>query len=191
MVVVLGRATSDFECCCQGIVSRWSNIDLCFRIREYLVPFSVFDVCLHLGLGVVGEEVNFEHCAPGVVNKLFHDNDITVNNILAKLRDITVNREENVDDFCRLYILLAFCTFYFPRSSRTITTVPFACLDNLDNLYIYNWGAVVYGFLVQSLNRASELYNHQKNNVAMQVSGCVTLLQVIKIVLVYICLHIV
>jgi len=149
------------------LVSRWSSIDLCFWVREYLVPFSVFDVCLYLGLGVVGEEVNFEHCAPDVVNKLFHDNDITVNTILAKLRDITVNREENVDDFCRLYIFLAFCTFYFPHSSRTITTIPFACLDE------YNWGAAVYGFLVQSLNRASELYNHQKNNVAMQVSGCV------------------
>ena len=122
------------------LVSRWSSIDHCLRIKEYLVPFFVFDVCLYLGLGVVGEEVNFEHCAPGVVNKLFQDNDIIVNTILAKLRDITVNREENVADFCRLYLLLAFCTFYFPCSSRTITTVPFACLDNLDNLYIYNWG---------------------------------------------------
>jgi len=37
------------------LVSRWSNIDLCFRIRVYLVPFSVFDECLYLGLGVVGE----------------------------------------------------------------------------------------------------------------------------------------
>ena len=181
------------------LVSRWSSIDLCFRIREYLVPFSVFYVCLYLGLGVVGEEVNFEHYAPGVVKKLFQDNDITVNTILAKLRDITVNREENVDDFCRLYILLAFCTFYFPRSSRTITIVLFFYLDNLDNLYIYNWGTAIYGFLVQSLNRASEMYNHQKNNAAMQVSGCVALLQVSKIFLtydigscgLYVCLHIV
>ena len=156
-------------------------------------------VAMNLGFGVVGEEVNFEHYAPGMVNKLFQDNDITVNSILGKLRDITINREENVDDFCRLYILLSFCNFYFPRSSRIITTIPFACLDNLDNLYIYNWGAAVHGFLVQSLNRASELYNHQKNNVAMQVSGCVALLQVSKIVLTYdigscgpyVCLHIV
>ena len=34
-----------------------------------------------------------------MVNKLFQDNDITVNSILGKLRDIIVNREENVDDF--------------------------------------------------------------------------------------------
>ena len=51
------------------LVSRWSSIDLCFQIREYLVSFFVFEVCLYLGLGVVGEEVNFEHCAPGMINK--------------------------------------------------------------------------------------------------------------------------
>jgi len=88
----------------------------------------------------VGEEVNLEDGVPGLVNQLFEDNDISVSIIVAKLNDNTLNREENVDDYYRLYILLAFATFYFPRSYRIISTFPFVCLDNLQNLHIYNWG---------------------------------------------------
>jgi len=74
--------------------SRWSSLYLCFRVRKYLVPFSVLDVCIFLGLGVVGEEVNFEDCVPSLVNQLFEHNNITVNMIIAKLSDNTINREE-------------------------------------------------------------------------------------------------
>jgi len=62
-------------------------------------------VCVFLGLWIVEEEVNFEVRVPGLVNHLFEDNDITVNMIVVKLSDITINMEENVDDFCKLYIL--------------------------------------------------------------------------------------
>jgi len=43
---------------------------------------------------------------------------------------------------------------------------------------MYNWGAAVHKFLIQSLNRAAVLYNQQQNTVAVNLSGCVVVLQV-------------
>jgi len=40
------------------LVRRWSAEDQCFRIRQHLVPFSTFDVCISLGLGISG--IKFE-----------------------------------------------------------------------------------------------------------------------------------
>jgi len=103
--------------------------------------------------------------------------------ILAKLLGSGVNNDENVEDFCRLYIFLALATFYFSRSSRNNSTIYFHLLENVQNLNMYNWGAVVHSFLVQSLNRAALLYNQQHNTVAIQLLGCVVVLQVSIIVL--------
>jgi len=40
---------------------------------------------------------------------------------------------------------------------------------------MYNWRTIIYSLLVKSLNRASQLYNHQNNTVAMEVSDVVVL----------------
>jgi len=98
--------------------------------------------------------------------------------VLAKLRDPDVNKDENVEDFCRLYIILALGTFYFPRSSITINALLFHLLQNVHNLNMFNWGAAVHNFLIQSLNRAAVLYNQQHNTIAVNLSGCVVVLQV-------------
>ena len=98
--------------------------------------------------------------------------------MLAKLRDPDVNKDENVEDFCRMYIILALGTFYFPRSSITINALSFHLLQNVHNLNMYNWGAVVHNFLIQSLNRVAVLYNQQQNRLVVNFSGCVVVLQV-------------
>ena len=108
------------------LVSRWSADNKSFRIREHLVPFNIFDVCVVLGLSVRGQDVSFDSCTAGLVNNLFDNEDITIEKIVLKLQE-----EDNVDNYCRLYILLLFSVFYFPRTSRTVTTFPFSLLDNL------------------------------------------------------------
>jgi len=80
-----------------------------------------------LGLRVTGQEVTLEDGGASFVKQLFHGTDIATNLNLAKLRDSDINNDENVEDFCRLYVLLALATFYFPRSSRNISTIPFIC----------------------------------------------------------------
>jgi len=121
-----------------------------FSIREHLVPFNLFDVCVVLGLAVRGEEVCFDTCTPGLVNNLFGGEEITIEKIVVKLRE-----EDNVHNYCKLYILLVFTVFYFSRTSRTVSTFPFSLLDNLESLHLWNWGEVVHSLLVKSLDRAS------------------------------------
>jgi len=141
------------------LISRWCIADQSFRFREFLVPFSPFDVCITLGLRVTGKEVTLEYGGAPFMNSLFNGSEITINLVLAKLRDPDVNKDENVEDICRLYIILALGTFYFPRYSITIKALPFHLLQNVHNLNMYNWGAAVHNFFIQSLNRAAVLYN--------------------------------
>ena len=112
-----------------------------------------------MGLGVTGEEVTLEYGDAAFMNRLFNGSEMTTNLVLVKLRDSDVKKDENVKDFCRLYIILVLGMFYFPRSSITINAFPFHLLQNVHNLNMYNWRAAVHNFLIQSLNRASVLYN--------------------------------
>ena len=128
------------------LISRWCIAEQSFRIREFLVPFSPFDVCITLGLRLTGQEVSLEYSDAPFMNRLFNGSEITINMVLAKLGDPNVNKDENVEDFCRLYIILALGTFYFPRASITINAFPFNLLQNVHNLNMYNWGAAVHKF---------------------------------------------
>jgi len=58
----------------QQMVRQWNSCEQCFRICQRLVPFGVVDVCMSLGLSVVGEEVKFDAYGCGcVVNGEVHD----------------------------------------------------------------------------------------------------------------------
>jgi len=120
------------------LISRWCIVEQSFRIRKFLVPFSPFDVCITLGLRVTGQEVTLEYGDAPFMNRLFNGSEITINIVLAKLRDPDVNKDENVEDFYRLYIILALGMFYFPWSSININAFPFHLLQNVYNLYMYN-----------------------------------------------------
>jgi len=153
------------------LVSKWSVENKSFRISE--VPFNLFDVCVVLGLAVRGQQVYFDSCTPGLVNNLFGEEEITIEKIVLKLQE-----EDNVDIYCRLYILLIFSVFYFPHTSGIVTTFPFGLLDNLQSLKLWNWGEVAHSLLVKSLDRASIQFRQQKNNDNQHLAGCVAVLQV-------------
>jgi len=155
------------------LVSRWSVEHRSFRIREHLVPFNFFDVCVVLGFSVRGEKVCFDSCTNRLVNNLFGNEDITIEKIVLKLEE-----EDNVDNYYRLYILLLFSVFYFPRTSRTVSTFPFTLLDNLQSLHMWNWCEAVHSLLVRSLDRASSQFRQQKNTGGLHLAGCVAVLQV-------------
>jgi len=125
------------------LVSRWNIQTSNFRIREHLVPFSLFDVCVVLGLDTSGQEVSIDDCTPGLVNELFGREDIIIDKIVLKL-----DEEENVHNYVRLYILFLLAVIYFPRTSRTISSFSFILLDNLESLHLWNWGKAVHSYLV-------------------------------------------
>jgi len=66
-------------------------------IREHLVPFNVFDVCIVLGLGVIKESVRLEDGSVRLVKNLFNDKDTTISRTVLKLSESTVNDEKIVD----------------------------------------------------------------------------------------------
>jgi len=124
-----------------------------------------------LGLGVIGHEVTFDNCTPGLVNHLFGEEEITIEKIVVKLGE-----EHNVHNYCRLYILLVFSAFYFPRTSRTVSTFPSSLIDNLESLHLWNWGETVHCLLVKSLDHASHLFRYQKNSGSLHLARCVVVL---------------
>jgi len=159
------------------LVSRWSIVDNCFRFRKHLVPFKVVDVCFALGLRVVGEELCLQDDGGGLANKVFGGEDIKIDILLEKLGN-KVYRKKNVDELCRLYILLLLYVFFFPRTSRTFSSFLFKVLDNLDALDGYNWGGAVYDLIIFSLTRSPEVYNNQTNGREIYLAGYVPVLQV-------------
>jgi len=111
-----------------------------------------------------------------VLINLFNGEDITVVSIVEKLNDKKLNSKKNVDDFCRIYILLAFVVFYFPRTTRSACIYPFYSLDSLEDLHLYNWGGAVLSMLSSSLDRCSYNFHHQKNLQGMYFCSCVPVL---------------
>jgi len=153
----LARMTEPININCpllRELANRWSSNDQSFRIREYLVPLSGLDICIGLSLGISGGEVRIEDYL-GLLTNLFNGNNITTDGIVDILNDRKINRKKNVDDFCRLYILLAFAFFYFPRTSSIVCTYPFNLLDSLEDLHVYNWGGAALSMVISSLDRCS------------------------------------
>jgi len=59
------------------LISRWCSVDQSFQIRGFLVPFSLFDVCMTLGQGVTGEEVALQDGGAAFTNCLLNGSEIT------------------------------------------------------------------------------------------------------------------
>lgn len=88
--------------------------------------------------------------------------------------DLTSN--DDVEDFCRLTFSLLSQLSTFPKPP--FCPCPLGLLDDLDSLNRYNWGAEVYRFFVDTLNRVSPRVNEGTNCDMLYNAGCTTLLQV-------------
>ena len=160
------------------LLRRWDDGEQSFHIWKHLVPLSVVDVCFSLGLGVVGEEVQFDAYACGLVGSLFCGQRICIKGITNMIRSVIGTEHDDVDTVCRLYILLCFAVLYFPRNSKVICNMPFGILDDIDSLVKFNWGSAVHSFLVNSLSRAYGVHSQKKNDHNITLAGSVVVLQV-------------
>ncbi|KAJ1425224.1 Ulp1 protease family, C-terminal catalytic domain [Sesbania bispinosa] len=127
---------------------RWSDNSGGFRIRSTIVPFTPVDVCLALCVPIVGQKVSFDESAMSHTRSLLEGDRIKVSNIMQQLDDL--NGDEDVEDFCRLYLLLAFAEFYFPWTSSIVNT---------------------------RLSRAHEVLSEGRNSSQVHIVGCVAVLQ--------------
>lgn len=141
------------------LLHRWDASSLGFRVGVRTVAFKHLDLCLALGLPILGESL------PDSVH--------------SKLK--VLQEEDNIDDFCRVYILFALCVLYFPKSHGKIKKDFFNLVDDLDTLSTYNWGVAVYDDLMEHFSSAASKYHQQKNDTALRISGCSAILQVCNI----------
>jgi len=142
-----------------------------------LVKFSTLDVSICLGLSSTGNDVVFHSDLCGEVVLIFPSKEIKISDIIERMREL-VSEADDVENVCRLYGLVCVAVLFFPRTSRTLTNLPFRLLDNLDTLRTYRWASYVHNFLISSLNRSSIVYREKSNDHTIFVSSSVVVVQV-------------
>jgi len=138
----------------------------------------VADVCISLGLDVVGEDEKFDVSGCGCVGSLFSGESIIIKGITKLIRCTIGNEHDDVDNVCRWYILLCFGVLYFPRNLKCVCNMPFRLLENIDTLMKYNWGSAIHTFLVNGLSHAHLVHCKPKNQHFITLAGYVVVLQV-------------
>jgi len=78
------------------LLRRWDEGEQSFHIWKHLVPLSVVDVCFSLGLGVVGEKVEFDVYGCGLVGSLFGGERITIKGITNMIRSVIGTERDDV-----------------------------------------------------------------------------------------------
>ncbi|XP_050915960.1 uncharacterized protein LOC127131064 [Lathyrus oleraceus] len=144
------------------------------RVRDKIVPFTPVDVSFALGLSIVGKSLVVEEDQQCETLDLFKGADITINNIRKQLR----YHKKKLVNFVRLYILLAFAEFYFPKTGNKVFTGFVKQLDDLDSLDAHSWGIVVYNFVVSSLCESLVVLKEGKNKAQRHLNRCVAILQI-------------
>ena len=72
---------------------------------------------------------------------------------------------------------MCFVVLFFPTTSSRIKALPFKLLDNIASLSNYNWGGVVYTFLIDAISPSYRVYVQQQNKHAISIVGGVLILQ--------------
>jgi len=118
-----------------------------FHIRSDVVSFSLIDVCVGIGLRIVGEKVDLEkESSDSKLRSLFGSNRVIItmiyDELLKRVNDCNV-------DFCKLYILLGLSEFLLPNTKGSMCSGLFIVVDKyFSELCKYNWGGIVYRYLV-------------------------------------------
>jgi len=126
---------------------------------------------------VVGTKIDLkEGFIHNEFRKHFDDENVDVKIVYEFL--LQHHEDLSVVDFCRFYVLIGICEFLLSSRSGRIFPILFNIVDDIGSLGKYNWGSLVYEYLVGSLCNASLLLSDEGNAKYFHVDGCVYLLQV-------------
>ena len=157
-----------------------------FMINSKFVAFKLLDVCIGLGLRVYGDRIDLEEVGvDSVCRKKFSEKKVTITMLYNYL--LTECECLDVEDYYRLYILLGISEFLLPNRNGIVFVSLFRIVDDLSSLVKYNWGCVVYEYLVGSLCTASIVLKKQLHQKHFHVVRGVYLLQVSKFVFLEFC----
>jgi hypothetical protein len=124
------------------MVASWNVDKHAFQVGDRLIPFTLYDVALILGLPVRGEPIdcNQSHFGGSLVEKLLNTYLKTTSPEHAKLVTLLTKPSIKVPDRVRLYITLVLSYFLFPTTSQKVNTNLLPLLDDRANLGRYAWG---------------------------------------------------
>ena len=80
------------------------------------------------------------------------------------------SKDEDVDDFVRMWILLIFACFLFPSSGYGFPRVLTPYVDDLDKLGSYSWGSTIRDYLLQNVQKYGKYLGNEK--MGGYVKGC-------------------
>jgi len=120
------------------LVNIWVERRGGFRLSKEIVRFSLLDVCLGLGLKVVGTKIYLnEGFLHSECRKHFDDENVDVKMVYEFL--LQHHGDLSVVDFCRLYVLICICEFLLFSCSGRIFPILFNIVDDFGSLGKYNW----------------------------------------------------
>ncbi|XP_052723828.1 uncharacterized protein LOC128193765 [Vigna angularis] len=159
------------------LCSRWSERRGGFEVRSVFIPFTKLDLCLGLGVRVNGEMFKlFKDEVDCHTRRLFDTIDVSVHNVYEEIQKHI--KGDEVSDVCRLYLLLGLSEFFFPNRGGKVPLGLFELLDDLSCIGKYNWGRVIYEYLVSSLCDVALCVGKRQNRSHCHVVGCVFALQI-------------
>ena len=155
---------------------RWVERRGDFAIGREVVEFILLDVCLGLGLRVLGEKIDIsDDDEDSDCRKLFCSGKVDVKTIYEFLLEYD-NDGGSIELFTSLYILLGISEFLLPNRNEIVFPKIFKLVDDLQSIGKYNWGNLVYDYLVGSLCSASRALKYESNISNIHVFGCVYML---------------
>ncbi|KOM37562.1 hypothetical protein LR48_Vigan03g094400 [Vigna angularis] len=130
------------------MVQRLAGHDVSFRVSQELVPFSVLDVFMKIGLDIGGLEIPFDESVVGVVGDMFNPKTTTLKEVMDMFR--LVVRDENIE---------------------------VDVVYDLDSLCLYGWATGVHKHIVQNLNKCMKKIMFGGIACSLSLSGNVAVLQ--------------
>ncbi|KAJ8423038.1 LOW QUALITY PROTEIN: hypothetical protein Cgig2_002584 [Carnegiea gigantea] len=155
-----------------ALLKCWVPHSKAFRLADRLVPFSVFDILLLIGLPVTGEWVDFdddklmtdfgdmrvheeeqEQLRRRKVGKGRKDKRVYKNFIAAMMYLCEKNTlEEQLELWLKLYTWLVLSILLFPRTVYGAAWELQQCANDVQGMSCYAWAEAVWQYMVYSLD---------------------------------------
>ena len=161
------------------MLATWNADKRVFKVGDKLIPFTLYDVALILGLPMTGESIDCSKSYEGgLVETLLVTHLKTAWPTRTKLVTLLTKPSIKVLNRVRLYMTLVLTYFLFPTSNKKVSTNLLPLLDDIPKLGSYVWGKAVYEYLIYGLNRAAASKKVRNNRGKLHIQGCIALLQV-------------
>ncbi|PKU67421.1 hypothetical protein MA16_Dca018386 [Dendrobium catenatum] len=143
-----------------ALLGFWDEEHCGFFIGGIIIPFTVDDIALIIGLPNRGQKVVRPSLASNCCSK-FQSIYLTIRNIERSLDNILRNRNDQNPEadkqFVQQMILYLWGSVLFPSSSRTVPRYMAYYLQNLDSIGSFNWAEALHSFHVKEINVKSKV----------------------------------